>query len=119
MVARDGLGLRIGFLVASALVLLGCPNPNTYTTPRTVGSGHFQHSLAAEAWGFNIPATTTNGYTTSEGVSGTFPTLPTYTLRIGIGDSWEIGARVANMTSLGSDIKWNFLKSRGGGGGGV
>lgn len=110
MEARAGLGLRIGFLAASSLVLFGCPNPNTYTTPRTIGSGHFQHSLAAEAWGFSIPASEANGVT---GDSATFPVLPTYTLRIGIGDSWEIGARVANMTSLGTDIKWNFLKSSG------
>jgi hypothetical protein len=109
--SRAGLGLRVGFLVASSLVLLGCPNPNTYTTPRTIGSGHFQHSLAAEAWGFNIPASAAN--TTGETLSATFPTLPTYTLRVGIGDDWEIGARVANMTSLGADVKWNPLKSSG------
>ena len=110
MEARAGLGLRIGFLAASSLVLFGCPNPNTYTTPRTIGSGNFQHSLAAEAWGFSIPTTTANN---GETLSGTFPTLPTYTLRIGLGDSWEIGARLANMSSLGTDIKWNFLKSSG------
>ena len=84
--------------------------------PRTIGSGHFQHSLAAEGWGFYIPATTTTnayGNTTSESVSGTLPTLPTYTLRIGVGDSWEIGARVANMSSLGTDVKWNPFKSSG------
>src|SRR5215831_11711723 len=69
--SRDGLGLRIGLLVASALVLLGCPNPNTYTTPRTIGSGHFQHSLAAEAWGFSIPAT--SAYSTTEKLSGIVP----------------------------------------------
>jgi len=112
MEARAGLALRIGFLAASSLVLFGCPNPNTYTTPRTIGSGHFQHSLAAEAWGFSIPASQAN-YASGESLSGTFPTLPTYTLRIGIGDSWEIGARVANMTSIGADLKWNFIKSSG------
>lgn len=112
MAARAGLGLRIGFLAASALVLLGCPNPNTYTTPRTIGSGHFQHSLAAEAWGFYLPSNTVTT-APNESLSGTVPTLPTYTLRIGLGDSWEIGARIANMTSLGADLKWNFLKSSG------
>jgi hypothetical protein len=99
-------------LAASALVLLGCPNPNTYTTPRTIGSGHFQHSLAAEAWGFYLPSNTVTT-APNESLSGTVPTLPTYTLRIGLGDSWEIGARIANMTSLGADLKWNFLKSSG------
>jgi hypothetical protein len=91
------------------LFLTGCPNPNTYTTPRTIGSGNIQHSLAAEAWGFSIPAGT--AYSSSETLSGTFPTLPTYTLRIGLGDSWEIAARLANMSSLGGEIKWNFLRS--------
>ena len=112
MEARAGLALRIGFLAASSLVLFGCPNPNTYTTPRTIGSGHFQHSLAAEAWGFSIPASQAN-YASGESLSGTIPTLPTYTLRNGIGESWEIGARVANMTSIGADLKWNFIKSSG------
>jgi hypothetical protein len=107
---RAGFGLRIGLLVACPLVLLtGCPNPNTYTTPRTIGSGNIQHSLAAEAWGFSIP--TSNAYSTGETLSGTFPTLPTYTLRIGLGDQFEIAARLANMSSLGGDLKWNFLRS--------
>jgi hypothetical protein len=101
----------MGLLAAGVLSLLGCPNPNTYTTPRTIGSGRIQHSLAGEAWGFSIPATSANS--TTESTTGTFPTLPTYTLRIGLGDSWEIGARLANMTSLGADVKWNFLKSSG------
>jgi hypothetical protein len=109
MQARASLSLRIGFWAAGPLLLLGCPNPNTYTTPRTAGSGNISHSIAAEAWGFSIPASSTTGTTT---VSGTFPTLPTYTLRIGLGDSFEIGARVANMTSLGTDLKFNFLRSR-------
>jgi hypothetical protein len=111
LAARAALGGRIGILFAGSLALFGCPNPNTYTTPRTIGSGHFQHTLAAEAWGFSIPAT--SAYSTTEKLSGTVPTLPTYTLRIGLGDSWEIGARLANMTSLGADVKWNLLKSSG------
>ena len=111
MKVGDGLALRIGFLAAGALVLFGCPNPNTYTTPRTIGSGHFQGSAAAEAWGFYIP--TTSAYYTPQERSGIYPTPPTLSLRLGLGDSWEIGARVGNMTSLGGDIKWNFLKSSG------
>ncbi|HLK88728.1 MAG TPA: hypothetical protein VKZ18_02475 [Polyangia bacterium] len=107
---RAGLALRTGFLAALPLLFLtGCPNPNTYTTPRTIGSGNIQHSLAAEAWGFSIPAS--SAYSTGETLSATFPTLPTYTLRIGLGDSWEIAARLANMSSLGGEIKWNFLRS--------
>lgn len=51
-----------------------------------------------------IPSTETE-------VSGGVPTLPTYSLRVGILDGLEIGGRVANLTSLGADLKWNFLKS--------
>jgi hypothetical protein len=36
---------------------------------------------------------------------------PTYTLRLGLGQSWEIGARIGNLSSLGGDFKWNFLRS--------
>jgi hypothetical protein len=107
--APADLALRIGFLAAGALVLLGCPNPNTYTTPRTIGSGHFQGSAAVEGWGY-IPTTSAN-YTPQER-SGIYPAPPTFSLRLGLGNSWEIGARLGNLTSLGGDIKWNFLKSR-------
>ena len=109
MQERAGLVLRIGLLTASSLSLFGCPNPNTYTTPRTVGSGHFQGSAAVEAWGYYIPTSPAND--TPPLRSQTFPTPPTFTLRLGLGDSWEIGARIANMSSLGGDLKWNFLKS--------
>lgn len=36
---------------------------------------------------------------------------PTCALRLGLGDRWEIGARIANLSSLGGDVKWNFLRS--------
>ena len=101
--------LRIAFLAPLVVVSLGCPNPNTYTTPRTVGSGNFSHSIAAEGWGFSVPSTDSTGTTTT--VTGTIPTFPTYTLRIGIGDRAEIGARIANMSSLGMDFKFNFIRS--------
>ena len=109
MEARASLALRIGILAASSMVVFGCPNPNTYTTPRTIGSGHFQGSAAIEAWGFYIPNTSAN-YAPAER-SAIYATPPTFTLRLGLGDSWEIGARIGNLSSLGGDLKWNFLKS--------
>ncbi len=109
MQARAGLGLRIGFLAVSSLILCGCPNPNTYTTPRTIGSGHFQGSAAVEAWGFYIP--TTSAYYAPPERSGIYSTPPTLTLRLGLGSSWELAVRASNMSSLGGDVKWNFLKS--------
>ncbi len=109
MEARTDLALRIGFLAASSMVLFGCPNPNTYTTPRTIGMGHLQGSAAVETWGFYIP-TTSASYAPAER-SAIYLVPPTFTLRLGLGASWEIGARASNMSSLGGDIKWNFLKS--------
>jgi hypothetical protein len=108
MEVRAGLASRVGFLAASSMVLFGCPNPNTYTTPRTIGSGHFQGSIAAEAWGY-IPTGSANDAPQTH--SETYPTAPTVTVRLGLGDRWEIGARVANVSSLGGDLKYNFLKS--------
>ena len=49
----------------AALLLCGCPNPNTYTTPRTLDPGKWQLTVAPEALGFSY-----NGYTTTaNGVS--------------------------------------------------
>jgi len=100
------IGLRVAALGAVAALCTGCPNPNTYGTPRTVPVGKIQHSLAAEAFGYSAHDKQTN---TSEG--GTLPTFPTYTLRVGVSDTVDIGARIANLSSLGADVKWNFLKS--------
>lgn len=87
-----------------ALLLTGCPNPNNYTTPRTAPAGKVSHSVAVEAFGYNA---TTSG---EEDISGTIPTFPTYSLRVGLTDEMELGARVANLSSLGADFKWNFLR---------
>jgi len=39
------------------------------------------------------------------------PTAPTYTMRVGLVDRLDFGFRVANFSSIGGDIKWNFIKS--------
>jgi hypothetical protein len=109
MKGRSVSSLRFAFVGALATFCLGCPNPNTYTTPRTVGSGRITHSIAAEAWGFSVPGTNGNGGTTT--LTGMLPTFPTYTLRIGIGEFAEIGARLANASSLGADFKLNFVRT--------
>lgn len=107
---RTAFAQRVGFFAASSLVLFGCVNPNTYTTPRTIGSGRFQGSVAGEAWGSYTPASSNDQ--TAETRSGPSLTPPTVTVRLGLGDSCEIGARVSNMSSLGGDIKWNPFRSR-------
>jgi hypothetical protein len=114
---------RIATMGAVALLsvgLLGCPNPNTYGTPRTTPKGKIQHTVALEAMrlsGDVITAQTDpntgNVIRQREEQSLTFPTFPTYQLRVGVGDRVDIGARIANLSSFGADVKWNFLKSQG------
>ena len=94
------IGTRLGALGVIGALCTGCPNPQTYGTPRTTPTGKIQHSVAAEGVGV-----------ASELGSAAVPTFPTYTLRVGLADSLDIGARVANFTSLGADVKWNFIKS--------
>lgn len=92
--------------MVAGLALTGCPNPNTYGTPRTTPKGKVSHTIAAEGFGFayDDPDSETSA-------SGTAPTLPTYQLRYGLTDELDFGARVANLTSLGGDVKWNFVRS--------
>jgi hypothetical protein len=103
---RRLLGIRWAGVCALGLLCSGCPNPNTYGTPRTTPTGKISHSVAAEAWGFKVA----DGETGATG-SAMLPTAPTYTLRVGLADTVDIGARVSNLSSFGADVKWNFLKS--------
>lgn len=100
------LGIRMGAIGATAALCTGCPNPQTYGTPRTTPAGKIQHSVAAEAWGYSAHDAQTN---TDAG--GVLPTVPTYTLRVGVADTVDIGARISNLSSIGADVKWNFVKS--------
>ena len=87
----------VAFLVAP--VLAGCTSPNTYATARTLAPGDVTHTVAAEGIGFHG----------SQG-TGVLPVFPTYALRVGVVDRLDVGARVGNLTSIGGDIKWNFLR---------
>jgi hypothetical protein len=91
----------LGPIVGLGLILnlTGCPNPNTYGTPRTTPPGRVSHSIAVEAIGAH-----------GGGGSIDLPTGPTYTLRVGATDNFDVGFRVANMSTLGADAKFNFLK---------
>jgi hypothetical protein len=102
------VGIRLGALAAIAALCTGCPNPNTYGTPRTTPAGKISHSLAAEAWGASV--TDFDGDSVG---AGPYPTAPTYTLRVGLADTVDIGARISNLSSIGADVKWNFIKSDG------
>lgn len=102
---RTSLGTW-GFIIAAGLALTGCPNPNTYGTPRTTPKGKVSHTIAAEGFGFKF-----DDPETEAAVSAIVPTFPSYQLRYGITDQLDFGARVANLTSLGGDLKWNFVRS--------
>jgi hypothetical protein len=96
--------------------LCGCPNPNAYTTPRTLDPGKVQWQIAPEFIGVNYTTTTTttnpsNGATQTQksSESATLPMVPTFGARIGVVDGFDLGLRVANLDSLGIDGKIRLL----------
>lgn len=101
------IGLRLGALGALAVLCTGCPNPNTYGTPRTTPVGKISHTVAAEGFRYGVDTTKQGG--TDD--SATLPNAPTYQLRVGVLDTLDVGARLSNLTSFGADVKWNFVKS--------
>jgi hypothetical protein len=114
--------LKAVVVVGMGAVLLGCPNPQTYGTPRTTPAGKIAHTVALE--GIHASSTTTVPATpatpaspgtpaTEKTSSLTLPMLPTYQLRAGLADRVDLGVRITNMSALGADVKWNFYKSPG------
>jgi hypothetical protein len=108
-------------LWALGLLATGCPNPNTYGTPRTVAPGKVSHTIAAEWVGWRFQARTPTDPTNptspdSEAEvteSGNVIVPPTYMLRLGVSDRVDLGFRASNMTTLGADVKYNFVRSEG------
>src|SRR5256885_809242 len=104
-------------LLAIVVSCTGCPNPNTYGTPRTVPSGKLSHTVALEGYNFSLVTTrlnqAPNGTLAPETKreSNTYGHLPTYQMRIGLADRFDLGVRIANLSSLGFDVKYNFIKS--------
>jgi hypothetical protein len=92
------------------VTLSGCPNPNTYGTPRTVPAGKVQIVAALEGVGISESAPNGNGGTTT--TSAYAPTLPTVGVRIGLTDEVDLGLRISQLSSLQGDVKINFLKSQ-------
>lgn len=94
------------------LAATGCPNPNTYGTPRTVPKGRVAHTIAAEGVGYRL--TRRDEYVSEsepKSVATTIPVMPSYMLRVGILDRLDFGFRAANFTSLGVDLKANVLRT--------
>ncbi len=97
----------------AALLLCGCPNPNTYTTPRTLDPGKWQFTIAPEALGFSYngyTATSNGASTTVNGGSGFSPMVPSFIARVGLADGFDLGLHVSNLDSLGVDGKIRLLK---------
>jgi hypothetical protein len=75
-----------------------------------------QHTIAAEGIGlaWDQPVATTDGAgnvtTTTRSDSATLPNFPSYQLRVGVADEVDVGVKLLNMSSLGADVKWNFIK---------
>jgi|HubBroStandDraft_1064217.scaffolds.fasta_scaffold01458_6 hypothetical protein len=103
-----------GACAGLVLALSGCPNPNTYTTPRTLDPGQVQWQLAPEVIGVNYNATygstDANGNLIKTNASSVLPMLPTFGARIGVAEGLEIGLRVPNLEPLAGDAKIRLLK---------
>jgi hypothetical protein len=98
-------------MTACAASLCGCPNPNTYGTPRTLPPGKVQ--IVASLEGVGISETTgTNAAGDKVTTSAYDPTFPSVGVRIGLADSVDLGLKIAQLSSLGADVKLNFLRSR-------
>ncbi|WP_437736097.1 hypothetical protein [Sorangium sp. So ce1335] len=98
-------------------LLCGCPNPNSYGTPRTVAPGKIAHSVSLESYGYigevqDLVEDPSTGETTTRPrkVSVFAPNLPSYQLRAGLTDMLDIGAHLHNLTSFGVDLKVNPVR---------
>ncbi|WP_437679698.1 hypothetical protein [Sorangium sp. So ce131] len=107
--------LSIPAVLLFGSLLCGCPNPNSYGTPRTVAPGKVAHTVSLESYGY-IGETTVDdpdtgaAETETETVSGFLPTFPSYQLRAGLTDNIDIGAHVHNLSSFGADLKVNPVR---------
>ncbi len=96
------------------LALSGCPNPNTYTTPRTLDPGTVQSQVAGEGMGVDYKVS--HGSTDSSGnpiktdVLAGLPMLPTLGVRFGVAEGLEIGLRLPNGEPFAIDTKIRLLK---------
>ena len=109
--------LYLPLFAGAAMLLCGCPNPNTYTVPRTLDPGKLQVQVAPEVIGVsvNTPTTTTNNMgqvvngTTTE--TGFLPMVPSAGIRYGIVQNFDFGARLMNFDSLAVDGKVQLVRS--------
>jgi hypothetical protein len=92
--------LRYLFGLLVTVVLGACPNPNTYTSPRTMRAGDVQLLAAAEGY-----AMIDHDDIDDETQTDVLPSAPTVGVRYAMFDSAEVGLRAVNLSSLALDTK--------------
>jgi hypothetical protein len=97
--------------LVAALLLPGCPDPNLYTTPRTLDPGDVQFQIAPELIVVDNPppVSLAPGTTVYPGRTS-FP-MATFGARVGVLDGFEFGMR-DNFGGLAMDAKVRLLKGR-------
>jgi hypothetical protein len=94
---------HLPYLAGIGLLLCGCPNPNTYTVPRTLDPGEMQATLSPELFGFHYRSNTGS-------VTGLTPTAPSFGVRYGLSDGVELGGRLSSMSSPVVDAKIQLVR---------
>lgn len=106
--------LSLPTVVILGSLILGCPNPNSYQTPRTVAPGKISHSVSLESFGYigetAVIDPDTGTVTETRTTSGFLPTLPSYQLRVGLTDMLDLGVHAHNLSSMGFDFKVNPVR---------
>lgn len=93
-------------MVALAVLCSGCPDPNIYGTPRTTPVGKLSQVAALQVAHHRADATAQD-----RAINATTLLPPMYQLRLGVLDTVDVGIRVALLSSLGADVKWNFVRT--------
>src|SRR5579872_7487262 len=112
---RDGLGWGCGGVcIALVGALSGCPNPNTYTTPRTLDPGKVQWQIAPEgivtSYKINNGSRDASGNPTTTNVLAGWPMIPSFGARFGVAQGLEIGLRLPQGQPIAADAKIRLLK---------
>jgi hypothetical protein len=113
-----------GTCAGLVLSLSGCPNPGMYTTPRTLDPRKVQWQAATEVIGVNYNGRQVialgDGSQVGPGpskivqgnVSEIAPMVPSFGVRVGVAEGFEVGLRIPNLDSLAVDFKIRLLEGR-------
>jgi hypothetical protein len=92
-------------------LLCGCPDPNTYTTPRTLPRGRVQGLIAPEGIAVVYPTRAPSGGTASP-QNVILPAPPTLGLRVGGADNLDVGVRLDQLQAFAFDFKLRLFQGR-------